>query len=260
MTPLEAALLGLVQGLTEFLPVSSSGHLVMAAELLGAVDEGILFEVAVHVATLAAVLVFYRARISSLVAGVLRGAPDAWRYAGKLVVASVPAGLAGVLGKDAVEALFVAPQLVGVALIATGAILWTTRFTLPRADGGEPSWLQALLIGCGQALALVPGISRSGTTVATALALGVSPLPAAEFSFLMSIPAIAGAALLQIPEANAASDQVLVALAVGSVTALLSGLGALWLFVRLLRTGSFYRFAWYAWGVGAGFLLLLSLR
>jgi undecaprenyl-diphosphatase len=260
VTPVEAALLGLVQGLTEFLPVSSSGHLVIAAELLGAADESILFEVVVHVATLVAVLLFYRARIWELITGVLSGDADAWRYGGKLVVATVPAGLVGVFGKDAVEQLFAAPQLVGFALIATGAILFTTRFTLPRAHRTEPTWTEALLIGCGQALALVPGISRSGTTVATALALGIAPLAAAEFSFLMSVPAIAGAAVLQLPEAGAASEQALVALAVGSVAALLSGLAALWLFVRLLRAGSFHGFAWYAWAVGAAFLALLATR
>lgn len=260
MSPLEAALLGLVQGTTEFLPVSSSGHLVIGEELLGAKQPGILFEIAVHVATLLSVLIFYRGRIAALARGVLAGEGGAFAYVAKLGVATLPAVVAALAARDFLEGLFERPWVSGAGLLATGALLRTTRATLPRARGGEPSFAQALAIGCAQAVAIVPGVSRSGTTVAAALALGVAPLPAAEFSFLMSIAAIAGAAVLQVPEAAAAEAGAWRAVAVGGAVACVSGVAALALFVRLLRSRAFHRFAWYAWAVGASFLLWLALR
>jgi len=260
MDSLAALLLGLVQGLTEFLPVSSSGHLVMAAELLGAQEEGILFEIALHVATLVAVLLFYRRRIAELLVGAIGRDVAAWSYIGKLGLATLPAVVAGLTAKDFFESLFGAPWVAGVGLLFTGAALWTTRTTLAGASGAQPTWLQAFLIGCAQVVAIVPGISRSGSTVAAALALGVAPIAAAEFSFLMSVAAIAGAAVLMLPDATAASPEALRAMALGGAAALVSGLAALWLFVRLLRSGTFHKFAWYAWAVGAAFLAYLAVR
>lgn len=260
MGPWEAALLGLVQGLTEFLPVSSSGHLVMVETLLGQADESLVFEIAVHVGTLGAILVFYHRRIVALVGGALRGEADAWRYAMKLGVATLPAVAVGLGLRDLVEALFARPAATGVALLVTGAFLWTTRRTVRTARLPEPGWGQAVLIGCAQALAITPGISRSGTTVAAALALGVAPLAATEFSFLMAVAAIAGAAVLALPEARAASPEMLAACAVGGAVALASGLAALWLFVQLLRRQRFHRFAFYAWAVGGAFLAWLAWR
>ena len=146
------------------------------------------------------------------------------------------------------------------SLVVTGCILWTTRYTLSGARMVEPDWSAALLIGCAQAFAILPGISRSGATVATALALGISPVAAAEFSFLMSAIAISGGALLSATELAAASGDVAAALSIGGAGALLSGLAAIWLFVRLLRTQHFYRFAYYVWPVGALFVLWVTLR
>jgi undecaprenyl-diphosphatase len=145
-------------------------------------------------------------------------------------------------------------------LLFTGCALWTTKRSWAGASAPEPTCLQAFLIGCAQVVAIVPGISRSGTTVAAALALGVAPVAAAEFSFLMSVAAIAGAAVLMLPDAAAASPEMLRAMALGGAAALVSGLAALWLFVRLLRSGSFHRFAWYTWAVGGGFLTWLAFR
>jgi len=261
MSWLEAVLLGLVQGLTEFLPVSSSGHLVIAETLLGHARgaEGILFEVAVHVGTLVAILAFYRRRIAGLLVGLAGRDRAAWRYTAKIVLATTPAAAVGLAFEDAIEALFASPAAVGMALLGTGAILLTTRATLPRARDPEPSYAQAFWIGVAQALAIVPGISRSGTTVAAALALGVAPLAATEFSFLMAIVAIAGAALLQLPEVGAASPEVARACLVGGAVAGVSGLAALALFVRLLRSRRFHHFALYAFAVGGGFLAWLVL-
>ncbi len=259
MSRLEALFLGLVQGLTEFLPVSSSGHLVMASELLGALSEGIFFEVAVHVATLLAIVIFYRRRVLALAGGALRAEGEAWRYVGKLVVGTIPAVAFVLVAGDFLESLFDSPAVAGVALLVTGGFLWTTKTTLPRARGAEPSWSAAFLIGCAQAVAIVPGISRSGATVTTALALGVEPLAAAEFSFLLGVVAISGAAVRMVPDLGSLPADQLVPIAIASLAALVSGLAALWLFVRLLRNQAFHRFALYLWPAGVAFLAWLAL-
>jgi undecaprenyl-diphosphatase len=155
VSELQAFLLGLVQGLTEFLPVSSSGHLVMAAELLGAAADGILFEVAVHVATLVAILIFYRKRVGALVGGALRGQAGAWRYVAKLGLGTLPVVALVLVAGELLESLFDAPAVAGAGLLLTGGFLVTTRATLPRAMGEEPSFAAAFWIGCAQALAIV---------------------------------------------------------------------------------------------------------
>jgi undecaprenyl-diphosphatase len=257
---LDALVLGLIQGLSEFFPVSSSGHLLMLQEVLGIHEEGILFEITVHVATLVSVLIFYRRRVGSLLIGAIERNPADLAYAGKLALATAPAVLAVLLAGDWFDSMFESPRVAGVCLIITGFILWTTRRTIRSASAAEPSWTVALLIGCAQVLAILPGISRSGTTVAAALALGVAPVAAAEFSFLMSVIAIAGAAMRSLPDLVAVpADRVLPLLA-GGVAALVAGVAAIGLFVRLLKTRGFHRFAYYTWAVGLLFLAWLQLR
>ncbi len=260
MSGFEAFWLGIVQGLTEFLPVSSSGHLVMLETFLGLEGEGgLLFEIGVHVATLVAIVIFFRRRIGSLLVGALRGEATAWRYVAKLALGTLPAVVLALAARDFLEAQFALPSVSGVCLLATGAILWSTRRSVVTAELEEPSFGAALLIGCAQAIAILPGISRSGATVAAALALRVKPLPAAEFSFLLGIIAITGAAVLTLPDASRASREELMLLGVGGLAALVSGLAAIWLFIRLLRSRMFHFFAYYAWAVGGLFLAWLAL-
>ncbi|MEZ4216271.1 MAG: undecaprenyl-diphosphate phosphatase [Myxococcota bacterium] len=260
MTIVEALVLGLVQGLTEFLPVSSSGHLVIFETLFGIEGEGgLVFEVAVHVATLLAILVVYRARVAGLARGALARDRDAWAYIAKLALATFPAVVVGLGAKDRIEATFASPAVVGVCLVVTAAILWTTRATLPRARAAEPGFAAALWIGCAQAFAILPGISRSGTTVAAALALGVAPIAAAEFSFLLGTIAIAGAAVLILPDLAGARAE-LAPIALGSAAALASGVGAIALFLRLLERKTFHAFAYYLVPAGLGFLAYTALR
>ena len=254
MKTLEALWLGIVQGLTEFFPVSSSGHLVLFQSLLGIEPEGLLFEVSVHLATLVAILVFYRGRIGELVAGMLRLQEAALRYAGKLALATLPAVVVGLTAKDLIAGAFSAPPVVGGLLLVTGGIVWTTRSTRNTGTAAEPSWWGALLIGLAQAFAILPGISRSGSTVAVALAVGVAPVAAAEFSFLLGIIAIGGAAVLILPDLGQAEPEQLASFGLGASSALLSGLLAIWLFVRMLRANRFHYFAWWAWFAGAAFL------
>jgi undecaprenyl-diphosphatase len=250
LTGLEAFFLGLIQGLTEFLPVSSSGHLVVLQALFGTEQQGILVEIVVHVATLVSVLVFYRRRVGALIAGAVRGNPDALIYGLKLVVATLPAVLLVLVAGDFLDGLFESPAVAGVGFLITGTILWSTRKTAASAKFSGPGWGAALLIGCAQALAIMPGISRSGATVAAALALGVAPLAAAEFSFLMSVIAISGAAVRALPELGSAPSGVIAPLAIAAVSALVFGIAAIWLFVRLLQSRGFHYFAYYTWAAG----------
>jgi len=237
---LNSIVLGIVQGLTEFLPVSSSGHLVMAQTLLGVTPGGgIVFEVAVHVATLVAIVIFYAKRIYSLMVGALKGAAEAWCYLGKLAVATLPTVAVALLARDFIEQQFNTPALAGSLLIVTGFIVWSTRYTITKGERQEPRWGDALVIGCAQAFAILPGITRSGTTVATAMALGMSPLAAAEFSFLMGVIAMAGAAVLLLPELTSASPELMSSIWAGGAAALASGLMALVAFVWLLKSKRF---------------------
>ncbi len=249
---LDSILLGIVQGLTEFLPVSSSGHLVLAQELLGAnLGQGILFEVAVHIATLFAILIFYRRRVSKLIYGTVTRNRQALEYAGKLIVGTLPAVVVALLFRSWIEEQFNSLLGVGICLIVTGFLVWSTRFTIKDRGQDEPTWGAAFVIGCVQAFAILPGISRSGSTVAAGLALGLNPLAAAEFSFMLGMIAMAGAGVLLLPELTSVDPELMKSITAGSLAALISGLLALAAFVWLLRTQRFFVFAWYAWIVGA---------
>lgn len=260
MTIWESILLGFVQGATEFLPVSSSGHLVITQALLGLDLPGILFEVTVHVATLVSILLVYRSRVTELTVGAVRRDPESWRYIGLIVLATIPAGVLGVLAKDRIEALFDDPYTPGIALLVTGVVLWTSRAALERSREENPTAAMAILIGCAQAFALVPGISRSGMTVVAALWLGMEAREAAAFSFLMAVPAVGGAAVLQIADLGGSEMLPATILWAGAIAAGITGVLAIRTFVAMLARRSFHFFAPYCWLVGAGYLIYLTLR
>ena len=284
MTWIEAVFLGILQGATEFLPVSSSGHLVIGQSLLGIELPGAGFETVLHAATLLSVAIVYRARIGALLAGIARGDRDQLRYAGLLLLASVPAAVAGIGFGGFLESLFDRPWIAGAGLLASGCVVWTARRALargpaparespgprgsadprqPAAPGGPagaPGAATALVIGLAQAAAIVPGISRSGTTVVAALWRGVGPAEAAAFSFLMSMVAVGGAALLKLPEVlgggGPLTPGVLVA---GGAAACATGVLAIRVFRAMLDNCSFHAFAPYLWAAGAAFLLYTGL-
>lgn len=260
MSAFEAILLGVVQGLTEFLPVSSSGHLVLAEALLGLDLPGVVFEVTVHLATLCAVLWVYRKRVAALATGLRRGDPASLRYLLLLLLASVPAGIAGVGGRELFEGAFDRPSLAAALLLFTGALVWTVKRSGPRAERSRPDPPDALGIGVAQAVAILPGVSRSGATVAAGTWLGVEVVRMAEFSFLLSVPAIGGAALLQVGELDSASAVLGTGpLVAGFAAALLSGVAAIRIFVRMLERRTFHRFAYYCWFVGLAYLAAAAL-
>jgi len=260
MTVWEALILGIVQGATEFLPVSSSGHLVIGQALMHIRIPGVAFEVAVHVATLLSVLLVYRSRVRALARGAMKGEKEAWRYLGLLFLATVPAAAVGLGAGDAIEALFDAPAVAGGALLVTGTFLWSTRWPLGRNPKGKPGIRAALLMGLAQAFAILPGISRSGATVVMGLWLGIEAEEAAAFSFLMAVPAILGAAVLELPNlAETGTGLQGAAVWVGGVGAAVTGVLAIRTFVAMLRRRSFHRFGPYCWLVGGAFLLYLAI-
>ncbi len=261
----EALILGLVQGLTEFLPVSSSGHLAIGKALLGVEPtEDLVFEVTVHAATVLATIVVFRREIWRLLRGLFRFAwNDETDYIAKLCVSMIPVFVVGVFFKDRVEALFGSLLVVGLALIVTAMLLFFSD--LPRREKAEApaarngiSFLQAFIVGVGQAFAVVPGLSRSGTTIATGLLSGVRRSEMAMFSFLMVLVPILGESFLDLVDGSVAASSVgALPLLVGFVAAFLSGLFACKAMVALVRRAQLKWFALYC--ALAGLLVLIFL-
>ncbi|MEM7306879.1 MAG: undecaprenyl-diphosphate phosphatase [Planctomycetota bacterium] len=265
------SLLALLQGLTEFLPVSSSGHLVLTQAALGFDRPAIGVDVALHVGTLLAVLVVYRADLLRLVKGALSG--DLVEPL-LIVLGTIPAAVIGLTFRDSIHGLFEKPMTAAWGLVATSGILITGELARRRGearaadaeargeDGEEsqcPRWHQALLIGVSQALAILPGISRSGTTIACGLLLGLRPAAAARFSFLLAIPTILGAAVLELPGAmEETSGGGLAPLIWATLFAGFVGWGAMRMLLAFLARGAFAWFSVYCLVLGAGVLLFLG--
>jgi undecaprenyl-diphosphatase len=246
----QGILLGLVQGLTEFLPVSSDGHLAVIGHIAGVHTPGVFVEVALHVATLGSILVVYGRRFWHLATDVLRRQPDALRYAGLLLIGMIPAGLVGIFLEDLIARAFDSLWAAGIGFLVTGTALWSTR--RHGAEGAsQPTPRGALVIGLAQALAPLPGVSRSGMTIASGLWVGLGAVPAADFSFLMAIPLITGAGLVEARHASVDIAQVgAVPLFVGCLVAFFSGVFAIRFLVAMLRRGRFYVFAPYCFAIG----------
>ena len=260
MTTLEAILLGLVQGLSEFLPVSSSGHLVLGRALLGIQSEDLVFEVIVHFGTLLAVFTVLGGRIRELAFGCIRREASSWRMLLLLLVGTVPAGAAGFFFEDYVAFAFGSPAAAAGCLVATGIVLWSTRFVTGSRE--EIGFGDALMIGFAQALAILPGISRSGLTICAGLWRGVDGREAASFSFLLSIPVILGATALKTGDlfAHPPNWNVGGPLVVGLAVAFASGVVAIrWLFA-VLRGGRLDRFSYYCWAIGFAALAIFRLH
>jgi len=250
MTLWQGILLGLVQGLTEFLPVSSDGHLALIGHVAGVHTPGVFVEVALHVATLGSILVVYGRRFWRLVVGVLRRQPDALRYAGLLIIGMIPAGLVGIFLQHLIERAFQSLWAAGVGFLVTAACLWSTRHRGPEG-ASQPSPRGALIIGLAQAFAPLPGVSRSATTISSGLWVGLGAVAAADFSFLMAIPLIAGAGLVEARHASTDIAQVgAVPLLVGCIVAFGSGVFAIRFLIAMLRRGRFYLFAPYCLAIG----------
>ncbi|MGB3587162.1 MAG: undecaprenyl-diphosphate phosphatase, partial [Tunicatimonas sp.] len=250
-----AIILGIVQGLTEFLPVSSSGHIELGTVLLGVQSkDNLLFSVVVHCATALSTIVIFRKDIVDIIQGVFRFQwNEETAYVVKIIVSMIPVGLVGALFKDEIEAFFGGKVLlVGLMLLITGTLLALTYYAKQRS--GLVTFPKALIIGLAQAFAIMPGISRSGATIATALLVGVEKERAAKFSFLMVLVPILGASLLEVldylEEPAVASSISGLALVLGFLAAFISGLLACQWMIAIVKRGKLIYFAIYCFIVG----------
>ncbi len=270
MTFIQAAVLGVVQGVTEFLPISSIAHLRVIPALLGWPDPGAAFSAVLQLGTLLAVLIYFAGDVRSLAGGairdLIRGRPWAnreGRLVWYIVVGTIPIGLCGVLFKRAIEGQLRSLYVVAFSLIGLGMLLWAAeRFAAFRRGIENLGWRDSQAIGLAQAVALIPGSSRSGTTITAAMFLGLTREAAARFSFLLGIPAIGGAAVFEFRDLlrHGLSGEGLQVLGTGILTSALSGYLAIDLLLRYLRTRTTYVFVWYRVAVGLLLLGLLAAR
>ena len=260
----EAMVLAVLQGLTEFLPVSSSGHLVLAQQWFGHFSEtNLLYDIMLHLATVTAIVVYFRQDLLTL----------AWGYLGRktqgsslfhgmerktihyVIVASIPTAIIGFgIESLGIETL-ARPSLVAVMLLVTGVILWLGRGRKSTKRMQEMGVRDALLIGVVQGIAVFPGISRSGSTIASGVLLGLDRELSARFSLLISMPAIVGAAILEIGKVMNQVKEPLGIYVSGMVVAALVGYGSISLIIKLVRQDHFHLFSYYLWPLGIGLLL-----
>ena len=266
MTPLQAIALGIIQGLSEFLPISSSAHLTLAPWLFGWEDPGLAFDVALHLGTLIAVLWYFRMEWIALVKaafGILttgRVETPEKRRVVYLIIATIPGAIGGYLLQSRAESAFRDPQLIGIALIVMGIVLWLVDKLVDQTRVlGEMRWIDSLLIGLSQVIALIPGVSRSGSTISTARGLRFDREAAAEFSFLMSMPIIAAAVIMEGPKALAA-EGLTNELMSGVVASAVSGWLAISILMRFVSRHSYGIFAFYRVALGLVVLGVLYAR
>ena len=260
---LKAVILGMVQGLTEFLPVSSSGHLVIGAQILNFHPPGIVFEVFLHCGTLFAVILVFKKELLQMVRAffsapaVRRADPELsrfFRWDINIIVATLPAIVVGLLLKDSIDRIFDSVLIAYAMLAVSGVLMLLTP--LLRDRSAEVTWPRALAIGVAQAMAIMPGLSRSGSTIFAGILLGINRETAARFSFIMSIPAIAGAVVLEAGDLFAAPPPAaeFFAIAAGTVASLFTGYGAIVLLLSIARRGKLYWFGYYCLAIsGLGF-------
>jgi len=260
---IEAILLGLLQGLTEFLPVSSSGHLAIAQHFLPTFQQpGVLFDVLLHVGTMVAVIIYFRRELLRLITSPWRKDAEATvdrRILLLIILGSVPTGIIGLLFKDFFEGLFHNLPVVAVMLLVTGTLLFVSeRLRKPGRKEDQMTWSDAVVTGLVQGMAIIPGISRSGSTIATLLIKGVDGETAARFSFLLALPAVFGAALLSLKDLDAVPAGDIPAYLGGTAAALLVGLASIHLLMGVIRRRRLVWFSVYCWLAG-GLLFFTTL-
>ena len=274
---IESIILGLLQGLAEFLPISSSGHLVLGKELLGMEEAGMFFDIMLHAGTLLSIFVVFRKKIVDMIVGCIRRDKTQLKEVGFIVLASIPTAIIGIGFKKPLESLFENPRAVCCALLVTATLLFVSQWGKtgskhPECEGVQMNWWRALVTGVVQGIACIPGISRSGSTISGMIFLGVNRKYAGEFSFLMSIPAVGGAALLDVIKWVKCQDPETVAryaiekpekalacadasgftpeLLVGMIAAFIFGIIALKWLMAFVQKGKFHYFSYYLWVAG----------
>ncbi len=249
MTLIQAVILGIVQGLSEFLPISSSGHLVLFQKMFGLTEGTMFFTVILHIGTLIPVLIVYRKDILNLIKNPFQ------KYTYLIIIGTLPAVIFALLFENAIETLFIGGQLLGIGFLFTGLIL-TIADKMPEGHKSEKeiTYLDALLVGCAQGLATLPAVSRSGSTLAGALSRKITREEAAKFSFLLSIPAILGALVLEVLKMIISGNyEVGVstgALFFGFFSAMLSGYLAINVMLYIIKKAKLKYFAYYVFIIG----------
>jgi undecaprenyl-diphosphatase len=271
LEPLQAIFLGIIQGLTEFLPVSSSGHLVLFQNLLGFKEPEILFDICLHIGTLIAICIVFFREIKTIfmtlvhLPGLAKAAGgykplyeknEQVRMAALIVIGTLPTALLGFFFHKVADQIFGAVWIVGTMLMVTGILLWFTRYINPNGRPiGRVTTKDALVIGLTQGLAIIPGISRSGSTISVALFMGVEREVAGRYSFLLSIPAIFGALILgfdpSISQTSISTKMVLM----GALSATIVGYISLKILLHIVKRGRLYYFAPYCWLLGLAALI-----
>jgi undecaprenyl-diphosphatase len=262
LTILQAVILGLAQGLGEFLPISSSAHLVLIPWLLRWTDPGLTFDVALHVGTLVAVVLYFWKDWWQLI---IRGLTDARSVKGRLfwylVAATVPGAIAGFLLEKKAETLFRSPALIAIMLILMGIFLyWADRRSSKRIEINHITFGTSLFIGISQALAIIPGVSRSGITMTAGLLMGLNREGAARFSFLLSTPIIFGAAMVKLPNLISDPSAITVDFMIGVAVSCITGIASIGFLLRYVQTKDFLPFAWYRFALGALVIIITTVR
>lgn len=276
MTILKAIILGIIQGLTEFLPVSSSGHLAVAQQLLKVPEDRILFfTIMLHIGTLFSIFFVYSEDIAEIIVEFLCLIKETIMGKGFkinnehrklgifIIIATIPTGLMGILFGNIFESFFSSTLIIGVALIITGTLLWSAeRFNRGNRNVQDMNWLDAAIVGVFQGLAITPGLSRSGSTIVGSLFRGFNKELAAKFSFLVSIPAILGAAVLEFKDVFefGTGDISMGVTIVGILTAFISGLFAIRTLINFIKKEKLYYFSFYTWSVGLIVIIVSLIR
>ena len=262
MTILQAAILGLAQGLGEFLPISSSAHLVLIPWLLRWTDPGLTFDVALHFGTLVAVVIYFWKDWWELI---IKGFTDVRSVKGRLfwylVAATVPGAIGGFLLEKKAETLFRSPMLIAMMLILMGILLyWADRRSSKKTEISHMTFGTSLLIGISQVLAIIPGVSRSGITMTTGLLMGLTREGAVRFSFLLSTPIILGAAMVKLPGIISNPSLITLDFTIGMAVSCITGIASIGFLLRYVRTKDFSPFVWYRFMVGVVVIMITIVR
>jgi len=262
LTILQAVILGLAQGLGEFLPISSSAHLVLIPWFFGWTDPGLTFDVALHLGTLVAVVIYFWKDWWRLI---IKGFSDVRSVEGRLfwylVAASIPGAIGGYLLEKKAETVFRSPTLIAIMLILMGVFLyWVDRRSTKKIEMNRITFGTSLLIGISQVLAIVPGVSRSGITMTTGMFMGLTREGAARFSFLLSTPIIFGAAMVKLPGVLSNSSGITANFMIGTAVSCIAGIVSISFLLRYVQTKNFLPFVWYRFILGALVIVMTVMR
>jgi len=262
LTLFQAIIFGLVQGLGEFLPISSSAHLVLLPWLFGWTDPGLTFDIALHIGTLIAVIIyFWKDWLQLFIKGFTDTKSTDGRMFWYLVAATIPGAIIGYLLENIAETVFRSPILIAVMLIIMGIILYRADQKSPKkTEMNDISFKTAMLIGISQAMAIIPGVSRSGVTMTTGLLTGLTREASARFSFLLSTPIIFGAAAIKLPEIMSNPSMITTDFIVGMIVSFISGLASIGFLLRYIQTKNFLPFSIYRFILGALVIIIAIAR